>query len=209
MEFLDKKIVVANLEEKLFVWTPPRTASITSHNILNKLNFRVFKFDGQNLINDPKTRPHNHSTNLFLGHENFSLITTVRNPYTLMVSKFKFWNPNSDTSVKEFSSFLETWFYNRTDELTYLSCYDYSQRVPDYLIRTESMFEDYLKIPFVINTEYYKSGELLNDCNKKINVSEHSELDWKTFYNQNTADMVFYNFVHVFELCGYRRDSWK
>jgi hypothetical protein len=158
---------------------------------------------------DPKGVMHNHSTNLFYGHEGYSLLTTIRNPYSLMVSKYKFWYPDFNFTLENFSLFLESWFYHREDELSYLGCYNYLKRTPDHFIRTESMYDDYIKVPFITKSEYYKSGQLFKDCNQKTNVSEYSDLDWRTFYNQTSADNVFYNFAHIFELGGYDKNSWK
>jgi hypothetical protein len=71
------------------------------------------------------------------------------------------------------------------------------------------MFEDYSKIPFVRASEYYKSGQLEYDCINKINQTVINELEWKSLYNQNSADMVYYNFAQVFELGKYDRNYWK
>jgi hypothetical protein len=71
------------------------------------------------------------------------------------------------------------------------------------------MLEDYLKIPYIKNTEYYKSGELEKDCLVKKNSSDYTNFDWKSLYNQNISDMVYYNYAHIFELGNYNKNSWK
>jgi hypothetical protein len=206
---INKNIIISNLEEKFFVWSPPKTASNTLYHILEKLKFNTYLSDGKSLIFYSEKPKHNHSTNIFFGHENFNLITTIRNPYRLMISKFLNVGGQYTVNSKSFSKFLESWLYNDENKLTYLSFYNYSERSPDNLIRVESMFDDYLKIPFIKKSDYYKSGELLNDCNTKYNPSKCLKVDWKSLYTQNSADMVYYNFAHVFELGQYNKNSWK
>lgn len=207
---LGYSMVVANTDEKFVLVTPPRTASTLSHMIAPKLGFKTYKIDGKNLLKLSETSIHNHFYNLFESHEEYSFITTLRNPYQLMVSFFKFGNPyNDDLSVEAFEKFLHSHFYGKTEFMKYFDCYDYSIRIPDYIIRVESMFDDYMKLPFTSRTNYYKSGELFKDCQIKVNPSKENGLDWYSYYNSNIADIVYYNFINVFELGGYHKDSWK
>jgi hypothetical protein len=204
-----ENIIIANLKEKFFIWSPPRTASNTAYHILEKLNFKTYLSDGKLLIHQSDKPKHNHLTNIFFGHEDFNLITTVRNPYSLMISKFvNFENPRNINS-DSFLNFLESWYYGIGHELKSFNYYNYSERSPDNLIRVESMFDDYLKIPFIKESDYYKSGELLNDCNMKYNQTERLKTDWKSLYTKNSADIVYYNFAHIFELGQYDKNSWK
>jgi hypothetical protein len=71
------------------------------------------------------------------------------------------------------------------------------------------MFEDYLKIPFIFESKLNHSGELSNLCNIKNNTTPSKITNWKLSYNQGSADIVYYNFAHIFELGGYDRNSWK
>jgi hypothetical protein len=205
----NENIIIANLKERFFIWSPPKTASTTAYNILRKLNFKTYLSDGKSLVHHIDVPIHNHLTNIFFGHENFKLITTIRNPYRLMISKFLNFGDSRNINSESFLIFLESWCYGVGHELKYLNCYNYSERFPDYVIRTESMFDDYLKIPFVKESDYYKSGELLNDCNTKYNQSKRLKIDWKSLYTKNAADIVYYNFAHIFELGQYDKNSWK
>jgi hypothetical protein len=85
----------------------------------------------------------------------------------------------------------------------------FSQRVPDYPVRLENLYEDYSKIPFIVESEYYKSGELKKATTQKVNVSNEDENLWKEFYTQETADMVYYRMPRYFDLFGYDKNSWK
>lgn len=219
-------IVIANIKHRVIAWTPPKTASTSADYILSNLGFIPCLSDGTHLSPNPKLSPHNHTCRLFDSHETYKLLSTIRNPYDLMVSIFKnsyqssdgYWNylgnkeekpEKNKLSLEEFDSFLNSYFYGKESGLKYFECYNYLIRKPDYIIRTESMFEDYIKIPFVVNTEYYSSGKLYNDCQFKRNKSHVDNLDFRTLYSQSLADIVYYNLAHVFELGGYDKNSWK
>lgn len=204
----EKNLVLANLSERMFVWTPPKTASHSSATILPKLGFELYTQEGKYL--KPSSQEiHNHHCVFCNGHENFSFITTMRNPYTMIVPLFKVPAEREKWTQNNFESFLDRLFYGEELPEMYFPCYNYSVRLPDYIIKVESMFEDYLKLPFVKQTEYYKSGELEKDCSVKQNSSDYTNFDWKSLYNQNIADMVYYNYAQVFELGGYDKNSWK
>jgi hypothetical protein len=205
-----KNLIVANTDERFFVWMPPKTASVTASLILPKLGFKCYDNNNNNLKPVDMRNMHNHSANFFNGHENYSLITTLRNPYSLMSSKYIFFGERKELiSQDDFIDYLENFFYGVESKFKYLQCYNHRKRIPDYVIRVENMFEDYLKIPFVLKNELNYSGELSKLCNIKNNATHSKITDWKLSYNQTSADIVYYNFAHIFELGGYDRDSWK
>jgi hypothetical protein len=86
---------------------------------------------------------------------------------------------------------------------------DFTERVPDYPVRLENLYEDYSKIPFIVESDYFKSGELKNEVNKKINVSNEDENLWRKFYTQEIADIIYYRMPRYFELFEYEKNSWK
>lgn len=203
-----KNLVFANLTERMFAWTPPKTASHSASSILQKFGFELYTQEEKYL--KPADRgTHNHDCILCNEHERYSFITTLRNPYTMMVSLFKVTTDRDTWKPEFFEEFLYRYFYDKELPEMYFPCYNYSVRTPDYIVRVESMFEDYLLIPFVKNTQYYKSGDLEKDCNTKENSSDYDGFDWKSLYNQNIADMVYYNYAQVFDIGTYDRNSWK
>lgn len=204
-----ENLVLANLTERMFAWTPPKTASHSATTILSKLGFEIYTQNGKYLKSANKEMMHNHDCVLCGEHEKYSFITTMRNPYTMMVPLFKKTKEKEDWTLENFELYLDRYFYGEELPEMYFPCYNYSNREPDYIIRVESMLDDYLKIPHVRHTEYYKSGELEKDCLVKENSSDYTNFDWRSLYNQNIADMVYYNYAQVFELGGYDRNSWK
>lgn len=201
-------LILANLSERMFVWTPPKTASHSAAIIFPKLGFELYTQDEKYL--KPCSREiHNHDCVFCNGHENYYFITTMRNPYTMMVPLFKATLEREKWTKDNFEIYLNRYFYSEELPEMYFPCYNYSVRLPDYIIRVESMFEDYLKLPFVKQTDYYKSGDLQKDCSVKQNSSDYTDFDWKSLYDQNIADMVYYNYAQVFEIGGYEKNSWK
>ena len=89
------------------------------------------------------------------------------------------------------------------------NCIDFSERIPDYSVRVENLYDDYSKIPFIVESEYYKSGQLKKDVEVKVNVSNEDENLWRNFYTQEIADIIYYRMPRYFELFGYDKNSWK
>jgi len=215
------KIVNINLSENILVWTPAKTGSVTASKILDKLGFNSFLLDNDKLKSSSKFQHNNHCFH-FDNIEKYKLLVTLRNPYEQLVSFFKMsvgnFRAQSENGIvdrfiksdeinkDDFKSMIIQLFNNTKSDNC---CFCFGKIVPDYIIRLEKMYEDYLKIPFVTNTEYYKSGELLNDCQTKSNESVYEYFDFRELYNEEIADMVYYNFVRVFELGGYDKNSWK
>lgn len=207
------QIINANLKEKIFVWTPPKTGSVRSVGILHNLGFKSYILEGTNLIPN-STFYHNHKYPIIEGYE---LLITFRNPYEQIVSFFKMsqskkreesgvLSVKSEINSEDFENFILSQLEDNPEYTEYLSFEDIH---PSHIIRTEFMFEDYLKIPYITETDYFKSGNLLRDCNIKINQSRYEEFDYKTLYNQRIADLIYYNFINVFEFGEYDKNSWK
>ena len=94
-------------------------------------------------------------------------------------------------------------------ELNQLFFEDLEIRKPDYFIRLEHIFEDYSKIPFIRDSELFKSGELELKCKLPINKNTRNLTYWQDLYTQETADLIYYNFSKIFNEMGYDKDSWK
>ena len=67
--------------------------------------------------------------------------------------------------------------------------------------------EDYLKIPFIRESYFYKSGEMEK-------LMGDNPFKGKVYLNRPTidkklADLIYYNNLYYFELLGYDKNSWK
>ena len=193
---------------KTFVWTPERTGSNHITNVIRKLGFKTHFFEDNKLVNIDGLKLSSHC-NFFENHWDYSFILSTRNPYSSFASlagagHMKFTSENQELLRERME---------REFQFPILSgncCTCFHIRTPDYFVRTESLYEDYLTIPFIKNHDINLSGELERLCKEKINSSPAAiENYWKKFYDQDMADLVYYNNVNSFELFGYNKDSWK
>lgn len=173
---------------------------------LKYFDFNFYMFDGRKRTFLSKGITQQHTCQLFEGHHEYKMIASARNPYSRYVSLYKMAQSggNLKAKIQDFEEFLETQVFHHTN----FDCVTFHSRIPDYFIRVENLFEDYSKIPFIIKSDYYKSGLLKEFCNKKINKTK-IENDWRDYYNQSKADLVFYNTQNYFEILGYDKNSWK
>lgn len=211
-------MVSISYEHKCFLWLPPKTGSMRAADIFKIFGFITQKNE-EGIIFTPPLHDdnffHHHDMELFNGSENYKLICTARNPYTRMVSYFKASTKiPTENNQERFLSFVTRFFYpSKSDKVFYNKKINFNEnwekRIPDYYIRLESMYDDYLKIPFVEDTEFYKTGELKNICAIKKNENVNNVVPWKDYYNEESADIVYYNFAKYFGLLGYDKKSYK
>jgi hypothetical protein len=207
-----KSIVNVSQKHKTILWLWKKCGSTHMTKIMNKYDFKYYKVENDNLTLIANEIGKNHSCNLFVGHENFKIVSAVRNPYTRFFSDYTFNRlPQEFTYTEKNKENFRIHIYKiiMNSELFYDSCIDFTERVPDYPVRLENLYEDYSKIPFIVESDYFKSGELKEDVNKKINVSNEDENLWRKFYTQEIADIIYYRMPRYFELFGYDKNSWK
>jgi hypothetical protein len=215
---------------KCFTITYPHTGSRLMMKVLDNFNFDSYELKNNKLIYKKSGSQHNHTFDLFEGHENYKLMISCRNPYDIFVSKFRFWlggvkvmkstfNLNSEflEFIEEFIFEIEerTWF--KPSHL--LKSEKILTRPIDYRIKLENLEESYSKVPFIADSEFAKNGFLLKELNNKI--GDHKQLklvkpwvshlpkDFRDFYTQETADLVYNNFKELFLFMDYHQDSWK
>ena len=132
--------------------------------------------------------------------DNPKIIVTTRNPYDKVLSRFLFtWTKNEPPSYQDFLNNILNSIQHKNPLLIYPS-----ELIPTYSIRLENMYEDYMKIPFVKDSNLNKSGILLEMCNKKINEAR-IQVNKDDFLTRETKDLI-YNFLkNQFELFGYEK----
>jgi hypothetical protein len=193
---------------KTFVWTPERTGSNHLTNIIRKLGFKTHYFEDDKLIRVDDLRLSSYCK-FFENHSEYSFILSTRNPYSSQASLAGAGHMHFSLENREIvRERMEREF--QFPVMTENCCNCFHIRTPDYFLKTESLYEDYLKIPFIKNHEINQSGELEKLCKEKMNSSPTIlENYWKKFYDQDMADLVYYNNVNNFELFGYDKQSWK
>jgi hypothetical protein len=206
---------LVNLSRKhktiLWLWSKCGTSHM-ARVVMKNFDFKYYKVKGKDLVLMENKVVQNHLCNLFFGHQDYKIIAAIRNPYSKFFSQYTH-NRNSDEFVvndENKEKFRES-IYQSLINGNFLtkSCVDFTERIPDYPVRLENLYEDYSKIPFIVESEYYKSGELKKATTQKVNVSNEDENLWKQFYTQETADIVYYRMPRYFDLFGYDKNSWK
>ena len=84
---------------------------------------------------------------------------------------------------------------------------------PNYYIRTESIEKDLMNIPEFKNN---RTKEIDISIQNNIKSNKHKEIDtfnnkedWRDFYNQEIADLIYSELKEQFDMFGYDKDSWK
>jgi hypothetical protein len=207
-----KSYINVSQKHKIILWLWKKCGTEHMTKIMNNYDFKHYKIQGDKLILTHNRIEKNHNCNLFDGHENYKILAAVRNPYTRVFSDYTFnRTPEEFTLTEENKERFRVYVYRIIvhSEIFFENCMDFDGRIPDYAVRLENLYEDYSKIPFIVESEYYKSGELKKAVTQKVNVSNEDETLWKKFYTQEIADIVYYRMPRYFDLFGYDKNSWK
>jgi hypothetical protein len=76
--------------------------------------------------------------------------------------------------------------------------------MPDYIIKTENLYEDLIKIPFIKESDLNNSGVLKNFCNKKINESSN-KLNPEEYLTPHIKEIIYNISSDHFDLFGYEK----
>jgi hypothetical protein len=184
-------------KHKAFLWMAPKTGSYHASFTFNHFDFISYSTAGNNLRE--KFLTHNHSMDLFPGHENYKLICTVRNPFTKLVSEFKYrLQHEEEFTTENFRNF----FSEKSERNFDLSFNMFKVRKPDYPLRVEYLWHDYIQIPFVYNSKLCQSGILYELCKKKMNgtIVDPKEKD---LYTKDMIENVKFVAKEYLEMFGY------
>jgi hypothetical protein len=207
-----KSFINVSKKHKTILWLWRKCGSTHMTKVMNNFGFKQHEIYNDKLILVKNEVEKNHKCTLFKGHENYKILAAVRNPYTRFFSDYTFKRiPQaftcSEQNLENFRRYVyQTAIYN---EVLNDDCVNFPIRIPDYPVRLENLYEDYSKIPFIVESDYYKSGELHKDTMIKVNVSNEDENLWKQFYTQEIADIIYYRTSKHFDLFGYDKNSWK
>lgn len=143
-----------------------------------------------------------HSTIFPPNHEELSFICTVRNPYHRILSMYQ--SQVKDPSVSDFEKFIDERIVKNNNIPLFKFSSFFSNRNPDYLIRTENLYDDIIKIPFIRDSDLNSSGVLKNFCDKKINKS-YNQLNPDEYLTPNIKEIIHNLSSDHFDLFGYER----
>jgi hypothetical protein len=191
-----------------FLWLPAKTASTTIGWIFTHFNFYSCRFDRENNIfvkEDNVIHHFGHTLLLPPNHHNMIFISSTRHPYDRVLSFYKAFGiqrTDNISSKEGFKWYFENHIMNE-GSLFLQSKKMTEDRIPDYFIRAENMYEDFLKIPFVQNSKLNHSGILEEMCQKKLNNSQKLELE--TYLTSEIKDIIYQSFKKEFDLLGYSK----
>lgn len=190
-----------------FIWTPMKTASSHVSFVFAHFDFvTVTKNINTNIIVAQSSEFLNfgHSFGFPDGHENMTFICSMRNPYLRVFSMFsrRFLKPENKPEINEFEDFFHETIevdpeFTKTTNM-------FEDRIPDYILRSENLYEDYLKIPFVNESKLNQCGILEDICNRKINIGLGT-LTPELYLTESVKNKIYKMFQPHFELFGYEK----
>lgn len=203
----DKKYWINISEEHgYFFWSPAKTGSVHANVIFSCLNFVSYLSNYDRKINhDYSEFPvHHHNLNLFENHQNYKLICTARNPLNRIFSSFLYSYREREKLITK-SEFYKFYITNVEDsDSLWFAGMNFVERKPDYFVRLEHLFSDYMKIPFVFESKFAKSGFLEELCRKKKNPTKIENYNIKDFFTTDMVDDVYQRFQKYFDELDYK-----
>lgn len=163
---------------------------------------------------------HTHNVGIPEGYEECDLITVVRNPYSLFVSR---WLDEANDMVAEnvvegFREYVfenDLWRYFGQGDFYHLHQWKELGRFPDYILRMEHFEEDLRKVPQLVDKELFEENiiEYIR-TNFYKNGSKYDEYigeiqNYKKYWTEDIAEFYYNKMKDYFTTFGYDRDSWK
>lgn len=185
-------------ENKSFVWFQAKTGTNLSVEILKNFGF-VTRF---NTPNGLKTVPLKgvHSTLYPTNHEDYIFICTARNPFTRILSTYKFNHKNHQLWSPE--GFQDYFNHIYTKTILKSSLWPFKERLPDYFLRIENLYDDYSKVPFVKESGDEKLKLVKDLCEIKFNSTQEIQ-NPNEYFTQEIKDLIFSLGEKYFKLLNY------
>ncbi len=183
---------------------PMKTASTTAGWIFTYFDFIVYTrnfSDDNSFIEFPNpSMSHIHSYYLPPEIENHKIIVTARNPYEKTLSRFLHaWIKETNPTPSDFEKYIINSAQNPNDSVTFPD-----DIIPNHIIHSENLFEDYIKIPFIKDSNLAKSGVLKEILEKRINKGR-VEVDKEKFLTDKNKEIIYSFTKNQFELFGYEK----
>lgn len=210
MSNIQQNIITYSEKEKMILFLPAKTGSMHASFIFNHFDFTTSLFDleKEKEIFDNGLVMHHHHLQTIKKFEDYSIICSARNPYSRIIS---YYNHNQRDILRQgkSQSFKEYFVKTVSSGGVFKDNGFFFDKEPKYFLRIETLYHDYIQIPFVSNSKLNKSGLLYELCNKKIHSNKENYKPKETYYTQDMADFVYTSIKPYFELLGYEKDSWK
>lgn len=198
-------------KEKMILFLPGKTGSMHASFMFNHFDFTtsLFESDTEKLIFDNGLVMHHHHLETVKKFEEYSIICTARNPYARIISYYHHYLQGTKIEGRDSESFKEYFAKRVTGGGMFKENGFYFNKMPQYFLRLETLYNDYIQIPFISNSKLNKSGILYELCNKKLHSNKQSYKPNETYYTEDMADYVYTSLKEYFDHLGYEKDSWK
>jgi len=204
-----------NHEHKVIWWAPERCGTKALAHIFSSLGFKFYQ-NLESYQNNLCSTYQSHNIKIPKELSEYEVIFSTRNPYDRVLSLYnnftnvgknnlyskgtheKFIN-KYELFLKELFSITET---NKPILNNYVLKYSFDDKVPNKIIRLESIIEDLSKIKFVSDSQIWKSGYVHDYLtNNEYIVKRHFK--YNQVYTRLGAKMVYENHIKHFILSGY------
>jgi hypothetical protein len=206
-----KQNITYSDKEKMVLLLPMKTGTIHATTIFNHFDFTtdIYNMKTEEVVYQFNSVSHHHCMIIPQRYEDYSIICTARNPYQRLVSAYNNLKTTTESN-KPFTENFKSYFSKNIDNGFPLTQDNFFyNKTPKYFLRVESLYYDYIQIPFIRNSKLNKSGLLYELCNKKIHKTSIEKKSLKEYYTEDMADLVYNKFKTYFDLLGYDKDSWK
>jgi hypothetical protein len=192
-------------KNKTFFWLPPKCASTSLSWVLSYFEFSSIAIDVDTNEIQRISLNQTHYGHSMIYPSNYSELTfvcAVRNPYHRTLSMYK--SHSKDLSVNNFENFINEKLLKNENLNTLKITGLFTKKIPDYYIRTENIYEDLIKIPFIGESELNTSGVLKTFCLKKMNMS-FNQPNPEEYLTPRIKETIYEIFSEQFELFGYEK----
>ena len=148
----------------------------------------------------------------------FYFVSNIRNPYSRMVSIFYFLFRNENRDIDTFRLFVKKKVWEEQNlknppnlQLNLKKIFDKFGKRPDYLIKTENIYDDIFNLPFLQEKSNPDFLKLMDEKIKTNNFFQEygKKPHWKEHYDEVTANTLYQYLEKDFKLGGYDKNSWQ
>ena len=206
-----------NRRLKLLWWATAGCGSRSNNGVFTNLGDETMWYNSvDNVFHNIRLEriSHTHTQGIPPGCEDYKIICLIRNPYTRSVSHYiDLVHQDSNLKFEDFITKGRTGFDRYWDQWKAIG------RDPDYIIRLENPIEDWKKVSEASQIIGKNEFDALLERVFEVNHYAHSKpLDKydsnghqivNRFFTQEFADILYKEEKFIFDLGGYKKDSWK
>ena len=188
-----------------FIWLPAKTGTNTLSWIIPFFDFASYYFLENKFVHDEHMNTHfGHEIELPPNHESLLFLCSIRNPYESIFSFFKmaFGRKPGMFNKEYFAKYMQNEMKISFSKLHKYGAM-FTDRVPDYIIRTENFYSDMVKVPFIRDSKLNQCGILEEMCEKKMNKT--FDTNSRDFFTDEHIEEINKSYSKIFEIGGYEK----